>query len=221
MCNQSTWSNLWNCIRRTYLTIKNHQRKFYKILTSWRIQDTKTKLDDKKQCFYIPVKFLVTHEYKKPKRWHANMYMISQKNYNHLFATKHIWKAEKIKKITYPRNGTCVCKRSDSVIKLVSVLFGKCTTLEVTKCWSMVIRQPWGDQWKAEKLGAFWCWPITRCLIKSDCSWLNYRAHFEFYLIRQKSRAVQFGLHFTVSASTRICLQLYVTWLTVCFIEIN
>ena len=110
MCNQSTWSNLWNCIRRTYLTIKNHQRKFYKILTSLRIQDTKTKLDDKKQCFYIPVKFLVTHEYKKPKRWHANMYMISQKNYNHLFATKHMWKAEKIKKITYPRKGTCVYK---------------------------------------------------------------------------------------------------------------
>ena len=110
MCNQSTWSNLWNCTRRTYLTIKNHQRKFYKILTSWRIQDTKTKLDDKKQCFYIPVKLLLTHEYKKPKRWHANMYMISQKNYNHLFATKHMWKAEKIKKITYPRKGTCVCK---------------------------------------------------------------------------------------------------------------
>ena len=111
MCNQSTWSNLWNCIRRTYLTIKNHQRKFYKILTSWRIQDTKTKLDDTKQCFYIPVKFLVTHEYKKtPKRWHANMYMISQKNYNHLFATKHMWKAEKIKKISYPRKGTCGCK---------------------------------------------------------------------------------------------------------------
>ena len=110
MCNQSTWSNLWNCIRRTYLTIKNHQRKFYKILTSWRIQDTKTKLDDKKQCFYVPVKFLVTHEYKKPKRWHANMYMISQKNYNHLFATKHMWKAGKIKEITYPRKGMCVCK---------------------------------------------------------------------------------------------------------------
>ena len=110
MCSQSTWSNLWNCIRRTYLTIKNHQRKFYKILTSWRIQDTKTKLDDKKQCFYILVKFLVTHEYKKPKRWHANMYMISQKNYNHLLATKHMWKAEKIKKITYPRKGTCVYK---------------------------------------------------------------------------------------------------------------
>ena len=60
---------------------------------------------------------------------------------------------------------------SDSVIfKLVSVLFGKCTTLVVTKCWPLIIRQPCGDQWKAEKLGAFWRWPITRCLIKSDSS---------------------------------------------------
>ena len=59
---------------------------------------------------------------------------------------------------------------SDSVIKLVSVLFSKCTTLVGTKCWPMVIRQPYGDQWKAEKLGAFWRWPITRCLIKSDSS---------------------------------------------------
>ena len=38
------------------------------------------------------------------------MYMISQKNCNHLFATKHMRKAEKIKKITNPRKGTCVCK---------------------------------------------------------------------------------------------------------------
>ena len=81
---------------------------------------------------------------------------------------------------------------SESVIKLVSVLFGKCTTLMVTKCWPMVIRQPCGDQWKAEKLGAFWRWPITRCLIKSDSSYLNYRAHCKFCLIRQQSRAVQF-----------------------------
>ena len=44
---------------------------------------------------------------------------------------------------------------SDSVIKLVSVHFGKCTTLVGMKCWPMVIRQPCGDQWKAEKLGAF------------------------------------------------------------------
>ena len=45
---------------------------------------------------------------------------------------------------------------SDSVIKLVSVPYGKCTILVVTKYWPMVIRQPCGDQWKAEKLGAFW-----------------------------------------------------------------
>ena len=59
---------------------------------------------------------------------------------------------------------------SDSVIKLVSVLFGECTTLVVTKCWPMVNRKPCGDQWKAEKLGTFWRRPITRCLIKSDSS---------------------------------------------------
>ena len=46
--------------------------------------------------------------------------------------------------------------RSDSVIKLVSVLFGKCTILVVTKCWPMETRLPCGgDSWKAEKLGAF------------------------------------------------------------------
>ena len=46
-------------------------------------------------------------------------------------------------------------KRSDSVIKLVSVLFGKSTTLVITKCWPMETRLPRGDQWKAEKSGAF------------------------------------------------------------------
>ena len=35
---------------------------------------------------------------------------------------------------------------SDSAIKLVSVIFGKCTTLMVTKCWSMEIRLPCSDQ---------------------------------------------------------------------------
>ena len=44
---------------------------------------------------------------------------------------------------------------SDSVIKLVSVLFGICTTLVVTKFWPMETRLPCGDQWKAEKLEAF------------------------------------------------------------------
>ena len=58
--------------------------------------------------------------------------------------------------------------RSDSVIRLVSVIFGKCTTLLVTKCWPMKTRLPCGDQWKAEKLGAFWRRPKTRCFIKSD-----------------------------------------------------
>ena len=59
--------------------------------------------------------------------------------------------------------------RSDSVIKLVTVFSGKCTTLVGTKCWLMETRLPWGDQWKAEKLlGAFWRWPITKCFIKSD-----------------------------------------------------
>ena len=57
---------------------------------------------------------------------------------------------------------------SDSVIKLVSVLFGKCTTLVATKCWPMETRLPRGDQWKAEKLGVFRRWPITRCFFKSD-----------------------------------------------------
>ena len=42
-----------------------------------------------------------------------------------------------------------------SVIKLVSALFGKCTTLMVTKCWPIETRLRCGDQWKAEKLGAF------------------------------------------------------------------
>ena len=37
-------------------------------------------------------------------------------------------------------------KRSDSVIKLVSVLFGKCTTLVITKCWPMETTLPRGDQ---------------------------------------------------------------------------
>ena len=46
-------------------------------------------------------------------------------------------------------------KRSDSVIKLVLVLFGKCTTLMITKCWPMETRLLCGDQWKAEKSGAF------------------------------------------------------------------
>ena len=111
MCNQSTWSNLWNCICRTYLTIKNHQRKFYKILTSWRIQDTKTKLDDKKHCFYIPVKLLVTHEYKKSKTMACKYVYDFTENLQPPFCHKtYVKNRKKIKEITYPRKGTCVCK---------------------------------------------------------------------------------------------------------------
>ena len=183
MCNQSTWStgNLWNCIRRTYLTIKNHQRKFYKILTSWRIQDTKTKLDDKKQCFYIPVKFLVTHEYKKPKRWHTNMYMISQKNYNHLFATKHMWKAEKIKKITYPRKGMCVCKHLFitcpavfSKIELhcaISRGIKEAINVWTTEVPLYLLQSSPGRTCTAirkRQPGLYWCWVLAKCIFMVD-----------------------------------------------------
>ena len=203
------------------------------------------------------------------------MYMISQKNYNHLFATKHMWKAEKIKEITYPRKGTCVCKHlfitypavysqniknricsvkyliwqrnrskngvpsfdylrlvadinqllqlctartawsesdqavravhscnswwlsplwSDWVIKLVSVLFGKCTTLVATKCWPMETRLSLGDQWKAEKLGVFRRWPITRCFIKSDRAGLFIEHSINFPHNGEHWRAVQYCL---------------------------
>ena len=154
MCNQSTWSNLWNCICGTYLTIKNHQRKFYKILTSWRILDTKTKLDDKKQCFYIPVKFLVTYEYKKPKRWHANIYMISQKNYNHFFATKPMRKAEKIKKITYPRKGMCVCKH---LFITCPAVFSKMEYTLWLLFWVVMTERAVLQIWRGGRV-RWWCW---------------------------------------------------------------
>ena len=82
--------------------------------------------------------------------------------------------------------------QSDSVIKLVLVLFGKCTTLVVTKCSPMEIRLPCGDQWKAEKLGAFWRWPITRCYIQSDRAWLIIGHSMNFRLNGEHWRAVQF-----------------------------
>ena len=71
---------------------------------------------------------------------------------------------------------------SDLVIKLVSVLFGKCTPLVVTKCWPMETRLPCGDQWKAEKLGAFWRWPITWYFIKSDSAGLFIEHSINFRL---------------------------------------
>ena len=80
---------------------------------------------------------------------------------------------------------------SDSVIKLVSVLFGKCTTLVATKCWPMETRLPRGDQWKAEKLGDFRRQPITRCFIKSDRVGLFIEHAINFRLNGEHWRAVQ------------------------------
>ena len=80
---------------------------------------------------------------------------------------------------------------SDSAIKLVSVLFGKCTTLVVTKFWPMETRLPCGDQWKAEKLGVFRRWPITRCFIKSDRAGLFIEHFINFRHNGEHRRAVQ------------------------------
>ena len=80
---------------------------------------------------------------------------------------------------------------SDSVNKLVSILFGKCTTLVVTNCWPVETRLPCGDQWKAEKLGAFWRWPITRCVSKSDKAGLIVMHSMNFRLNGEHWRAVQ------------------------------
>ena len=76
---------------------------------------------------------------------------------------------------------------SDSVINLVSVLFGKCTTLVVMKCW------PCSDQWKAEKLGTFWRWPVTRCVIESDRAGLIIEHSINFRLNGEHWRTVQFA----------------------------
>ena len=72
-------------------------------------------------------------------------------------------------------NQLCMARTgwSDSVIRSASVLFSRCTTLVVKKCWPMETRLRCGDQWKAEKLGAFWHWPIlfSRCttLVVKKC----------------------------------------------------
>ena len=81
--------------------------------------------------------------------------------------------------------------RSHSVIKLVPVLFGKCTTLVVTKCWPMETRLPCGGRWKAEKLGAFWRWPVTRRFIKNDKAGLIIEHSIN---LRLNGRAVFFAL---------------------------
>ena len=69
------------------------------------------------------------------------------------------------------------------VIKLVSVLFGKCTTLVVTKCWPMETGLPSGDPMKSreirsflEKLGE------TGCFIKSDRAGMNVEHSWNFCL---------------------------------------
>ena len=81
---------------------------------------------------------------------------------------------------------------SDSVIKFVSVLFGKCSTLVATKCWPMETRLPRGDQWKAEKLRVFRRWPISRCFTKSDRAGLFIEHSINFRLNGEHWRAVQF-----------------------------
>ena len=86
--------------------------------------------------------------------------------------------------------------RSDSVIKLVSVLFSKCITLVATKCWPMKTRLPCGDQWKAEKQ-VFWRWPITKCFTKSDTAGLIIEHSINFRLNGEHWRAVQFARELT------------------------
>ena len=84
--------------------------------------------------------------------------------------------------------------RSNSVIKLVSVLFCKCTTLVAKKCLPVETRLQWGDQWKAEKLVAFWRWPITRCSMKSDRARLIIEHSINFHLTSKHWRVVPRGL---------------------------
>ena len=79
--------------------------------------------------------------------------------------------------------------RSDSVLKLLSVLFG---TLVVTKCWPMETRLSCGDQWKAENLGAFWRWPIIRCFFKSDKAGLIIENSINIRVNGEHWRAMQY-----------------------------
>ena len=58
----------------------------------------------------------------------------------------------------------------------------------------MEIRLPCGDQWKAEKLAAFWRWPITRCFIKSERAGLIIDHSIIFCLDGEHWRAVQLML---------------------------
>ena len=59
------------------------------------------------------------------------------------------------------------------------------------KCWHTETILPCSDQWKAEKLGAFWRGPITRCFIKIDrASWIIEHSIY-FRLNGEHWRAVQ------------------------------
>ena len=93
---------------------------------------------------------------------------------------------------------------SNSVNELVSVLFGKCTTLMVTKFWPMETRLPCGDQWKAEKLEAFKRWPITRCFIKSDRAVLFIEHSINFRFNGEHWRAVQYLLQCDLWATNNV-----------------
>ena len=55
----------------------------------------------------------------------------------------------------------------------------------------METRLPRGDQWKAEKLGVFKRWPITRCFIKSDRAGLFIEHFINFRHNGEHWRAVQ------------------------------
>ena len=48
-----------------------------------------------------------------------------------------------------------------------------------------------GDPWEAEKLGAFWRWPITRCFIESHRAGLIIQHSINFHLNSEHWRAVQ------------------------------
>ena len=110
MCNQSTWSNLWNCIRRTYLTIKNIKENFikYLLLGEFRIQRQNWMI--RSNVFIFLWNFSLHTNIKNQNDGMHICIWSHRKTTTTFFATKHMWKAEKIKKITYPRKGTCVCK---------------------------------------------------------------------------------------------------------------
>ena len=81
---------------------------------------------------------------------------------------------------------------SDSVFRSASI---SVFMFVVTKCWPMETRLPCGDQWKAEKLGAFWRWLITRRFIKSDRAGLFIAHSINFRLDGEHWWAMQYEYH--------------------------